>query len=163
MAGFALPRWPGPPPDSGHARPLDAAARAARAFRKLLRDPLPITALLVRLDGPVLLLYATDDPSPMLRMPYSLRFTDTREVLLDQFDEDEDLEDLDDEDFEDLPPPEPVPATVYGLPALGAYLGVAIAGDGDSQEDFLLLAGVARRPPRTRLGGWIANFAELLR
>jgi hypothetical protein len=188
VAGLALARWPGPPPDPGNARPLDTAARAARAFGKLRCDPLPITTMRVRLAGPVVLLYATDDPSPMLRLPCRLRSGgEANKQLrrqLDQApetsDQDGDVEDgeLDDWDLEALEDwareqaledlkraslAGPLLATVYGLPVLGTYLGVAICGSGDRQESFLLPTGVARRAPRTRLGGWIASYADLLR
>jgi hypothetical protein len=187
VAGLALARWPGPPADPGYARPLDAAARAARAFGKLLCDPLPITTMRVRLDGPVVLLYATDDPKPMLRLPCRLRLGQANRQLrrqldqvLERTDEDGDVEDrdLDDWDLEALEDcarepalkdlkraslAGPVLATVYGLPVLGAYLGVAICASGDRQDCFLLPTGVARRAPRTRLGGWISSYADLLR
>jgi hypothetical protein len=185
MAGGLVARWPGPPPDPGDARPLDSAARATRAFGKLLRDPLPITTMCVRLDGPLVLLSATDDSSPMLRLPCRLRFGnagETEERLrgqLDQalqgVDEDGDLQDWDlealkalqawGEALEDLKRAAlagPLLATVYGLPVLGGYLGVAISGNGKLRESFLLPTAVARRPPRTRLGGWISSYADLL-
>jgi hypothetical protein len=188
VARGSLGPWPGPSPDASGARPLDTAARAARAFRKLQRVPLPVTTMRVRIDGPVVVLHAIDDDAPMLRLPCRVVFghggvSDERlerelEWIETHVPADEDPDDLDREvmkafldavsfrdDVNDLRAASVAGgllATVYGLPVVGGYLGVAVPGGANRPDAFLLTTAVARRPPRSRLGGRVSSYADLL-
>jgi hypothetical protein len=91
--------------------------------------PLPITTMYVHIDATWMLLYATDDPRPMLRISF-LTPSDRLEGI-DWYGDPPD-EDLEDEDSanEDLEGPSltgRMMATVYGLPLLGVRLGAIVS------------------------------------
>jgi hypothetical protein len=70
VAGSAQRLWPGPPPEPGHDRLRLANLRALSSSRRQHRDPLPITTMYVQIDAGGMVLYATRDQSPMLRIAF---------------------------------------------------------------------------------------------
>jgi hypothetical protein len=157
VAGSAQRQWPGPPPDPGREGSPFANLRALSSSRSQHQDPLPlpITTMYLHIDATWMLLYATDDPSPMLRISF-LTPGDRLEGI-DWYG------DPADEDLEGPSLTGRMMATVYGLPQFGVRLGVVVSWGRHPVEDLGVAAGIARRAPRTRLGVWLTRWLDLVR
>jgi hypothetical protein len=167
VAGSALGLWRGPPPDPGRESSPFPNLRALSSSRRQHqhRLPLPITTMCVHIDATWMLLYATDDPSPVLRISF-LTPGDMLEGVDwygDPADEELEAEEPADAELEGPSPAGRMMATVYGPPQLGVRLGAVVSWGRHPVEDLGVAAGIARRAPRTRLGVWLTRWVDQVR